>query len=187
MSERSYEEDRAHEKAIMPRVKDLVAEVFFPDRVDNATEYLDQRCATDLVLVSPTGTPQHLAVRVRNYSPYFLRYPDDITLRVRRGSGAKTEYEKICDGFGDLCFYGFQHEGDVPKWRILDLDQLRALLPLALFVDRDNRDGLSTLRAFNLTQWVGLATLIVADSAWPLHENRTQIAARATRRRSRRT
>jgi len=74
--------------------------------------------ATDMV-VSVTGGD--IAVRIRrNQTPF-----RDFTLRSQRISGAKTELQKIRDGFADWYLYAWTDKDIISEWILIDLKILR--------------------------------------------------------------
>lgn len=67
-----------------------------------------------------------IAARVRSEG-YGEKYPWDVTIRVRRDSGATTELAKIMAGLGDWMFYGHVDKRDeLARWFLVDLDVFRA-------------------------------------------------------------
>jgi hypothetical protein len=69
-----------------------------------------------------------IACRVRR-AGYADRYPFEFTIRSHRDTGAKTELEKLVDGWGDWMFYG--HEDGLAsfsRWWLIDLHSWRAAL-----------------------------------------------------------
>lgn len=83
----------------------------------------DQQCATDYVITIDSGD---IACRVRKYH-YWKRFAD-VTLRYRRPSGRKTEFEKIKAGYARWYLYAWREVSWEPKfcaWIFLDLDILR--------------------------------------------------------------
>jgi len=102
--------------------------------VNDATIEEDISRSTDLVLNTIQGK---IAVR--------LRKPDcdyrDLTIRARRDSGAKTELEKIKEGFARWYFYGWvSDKNHIEEYIFVDLNKLRntSLLERTFI---DNKDG----------------------------------------------
>jgi hypothetical protein len=130
-----------------PEAKRILAEHF----IRPATREEDIFEATDLRVFSVA--PLTVAWRHRD-AKYLTRYPHDITIRLARPSGARTEFDKIVDGWGHVFLYTFGDESSlkVVAWRLIDLDALRAQMikgPALRYVDCPNPDGSSVLRAYN--------------------------------------
>ena len=99
----------------------------------------DQQRATDLVITVLGGD---VAVRIRR-TKYISRFRD-LTIRAWRASGAKTELQKIKEGFGRWYLYGWSDDQDkLYDWMLVDCDVLRTsgLLEKPLIMNRDNRSG----------------------------------------------
>ena len=75
---------------------------------------------------------------------FFLRF-HGFTIRSSRDSGAKTELEKIVDGFGDWMFYGHSDESEtgISRWMVINLASLMAALirDKAPWKKKSNSDG----------------------------------------------
>ncbi len=84
---------------------------------------LDIKQATDLVC----WNAGNLAIACRIRKPVRPEYRNHFTLRSAVASGAKTELEKIREGYGDWFFYGVSNEAetDFDKWMIIDLKVFR--------------------------------------------------------------
>lgn len=65
-----------------------------------------------------------LAARVRRWR-YFLRYGRQLTIRLSRPTGAKTEYAKIKSGMGDWYLYAYEKQGRLEAWLFIDLHIFR--------------------------------------------------------------
>jgi hypothetical protein len=129
-----------------------------------ATWEEDVQEASDIVLSAPERA-ERIAARLRDFEgktpkgvPYWPTYSDESTLReTRPKSGAKTELEKILDGWGDLFFYGFAPKrlagegGRIMAWRLMDLHVFREHVEKTGHVpgySRSNGDGSSDFRVF---------------------------------------
>lgn len=68
-----------------------------------------------------------VTIRVRNHK-YLDQFPDDITIRYARPSGAPTEFERIMSGDHRYMLYGFASADDsrLVAYTILDLRVIRA-------------------------------------------------------------
>lgn len=92
------------------------------------TLHQDQCEVGDLVL--RTRSDFSIGVRIRAASTS-RRYWDQFTIRYDRyATGAKTEFAKIVEGFGDWFFYGIRSERppSFQRWTVIDLNQFRAFL-----------------------------------------------------------
>jgi hypothetical protein len=112
--------------------------------IDVAPQELDVKEATDLVgdYSFQTKGGVRIAARIRSYEKYFRSYPHDVTFRLWRDSGARTEWEKIFkDGHGDWFWYGFGDEhGAVQDWHLLNLHGMRRHIEEFRYVDHSNRN-----------------------------------------------
>jgi hypothetical protein len=115
----AWERDKIEADRYMPEVKRLLAEYLLIE----APFEDDALKATDLKLI--IAKDLRIAVRVRR--PSYEKYWGEFTLRSRRDSGAKTEFKKVMEGFGDLFFYGLRSEDDgaLAHWVICDLSKFR--------------------------------------------------------------
>lgn len=120
---------------------------FPPYSVVRATPEQDQQMVADLVL--PNG--EFVAVRTRD-EYYFSRYPNDVTFRSARASGAETEVSKLLRGLGCWWFYAFKAEEGIAflQWTLIDLTGVRSVLNHC--VDIANIDGETSFRVVNLHQ-----------------------------------
>lgn len=119
----SYSEDRKWGDRFLPAARQIVG----PRLLVPAPFEEDAREATDLMVLRANDI--RVAVRIRRPG-YARRFPDQFTLRYDRPSGAKTEYEKIMQGFGNLMLYGHalrgrEEAGELEQWLLIDLDALR--------------------------------------------------------------
>lgn len=114
---------------------------------------------TDLIVLKMEAV--RIACRVRSHK-YFQRYPQDITIRSGRPSGAKTELTKIIEGWGDYFFYGFsdEQEQSLVAWRLCDLGAFRLFFNRYIVMNKGempgavkvNKDGSSDFLAFNAAE-----------------------------------
>ncbi len=118
----------------------------------------DQERNTDLMVLRMDSI--RVGCRVRKYQ-YFLKWPNDFTIRAGRPSGTKTELTKILEGWGRYLFYGFSDADELHlhAWRLIDLNIFRIWFNRAIVkldkgelpgTSKDNSDGSSEFRAFNL-------------------------------------
>lgn len=95
--------------------------------IEIASEHLDQKEATDLLLTCPTRfSSAHYAVRVRRHH-YLAEFGYQFTIRSRSANGGQTELEKIMEGKGDLMLFAFAGPKSIgfSKYTIIDLNVFR--------------------------------------------------------------
>lgn len=85
----------------------------------------DRERNTDLIVLS-LGE-MRIGVRLRDFNRYYKAYGNQFTIRSRGRNGARTELQKIVDGWGHYFFYGFGDEdaGLIKAWAICRLDVFR--------------------------------------------------------------
>lgn len=119
----SYSADRSWSDQFIPSIKDIVG----PRLLNVSSDVVDRQQAADLVVLRGDGDIT-VACRIRRFG-YADRFPDDVTIRSGRDTGAKTELAKIIEGFGSWFFYGHQSargSAEIGLWWLLDLDAFRA-------------------------------------------------------------
>ncbi|NCC68746.1 MAG: hypothetical protein EOM14_11245 [Clostridia bacterium] len=116
-----YAEDREWSDLYLPAVKRIIG----PLLLEETSFEVDTRQAADLIVLK--ARHMMIAARVRRFG-YADRYPWEFTIRSHRDSGAKTELQKIVDGFGDWMFYGHAGimPGEIDRWFVIDLAKFRA-------------------------------------------------------------
>jgi len=146
----------------IPAIKQAVG----PYLLATAPLEVDRHEATDLIVLRNTG--QSIAARVRRGN-YWQRFQHQITIRVKRDSGSRTEFRKIAEGFGDLFFYAFASPGDDPSfasWKLIDLKAFRGHLILNCEQiktgEQDNGDG-TYFRWFDLRSFPDSPKLVIAS------------------------
>jgi hypothetical protein len=120
----SYADDRKWADRYIPVIKRIVG----PHLLSPAPLEVDQQQAADLIVLR--ARDMTIACRVRRPG-YAKKWPYDITIRSRRHSGAKTEFAKIVDGWGDWMFYGhaqYSEQIGFSRWYLIDLAALRAAM-----------------------------------------------------------
>lgn len=95
----SYKDDATLEVRFSRTIRAILGLQFF-----TRDTWADQQEGTDFAIFR--ADPIRVAVRLRRHK-YFLRYPNDITVRWSRPSGADTEIHKISKGLVDAMLYGF--------------------------------------------------------------------------------
>ena len=143
-----YETDRAWSDRHIPAIKKIIGGYL----LDVASAEVDQRQATDLVIIKDAG--RQIACRVRRPG-YSDRWPLDFTIRSHRDSGAETELSKMRRGWGDWYFYGHSDNRAPPnieRWFLLDLDVWRKHERNQNAPDKSNRDG-TYFRVYRVTDF----------------------------------
>ena len=160
----SYTEDREWSDARILRVKEIVGSHL----LDVTPDEIDQQQAADLMVL--TARDMKIAVRLRR--PGFAeRFRYQFTVRAHRDSGARTELEKIVNGWGDWMFYGHTDGDDIPLWWLIDLNAFRAALirqsrnaQTLDCGDMPNGDG-TFFKWFDLRSFPQSPPILVASSA----------------------
>lgn len=133
-----YDADRRWSDAFIPAIKKIVG----PLLLEESSFEVDTQQAADLVVMN--ARDKTIACRVRRCG-YADRYGYEFTIRAKRDTGAKTELEKIVDGFGDWMFYGHAAEDgmNVSRWMVISLPALRAAIirKQAVPIKQSNGDG----------------------------------------------
>lgn len=112
----NYSSDRAWSDRFIEEIRGIVG----PRLLIPAPLERDMHEAADLIILR--ARDMTIACRVRRPG-YAHEYPWDITLRSQRDSGAKTELQKLREGWGDWMFYGHsdQEERSIERWFLIDL------------------------------------------------------------------
>lgn len=165
-TKRSYLEDKQWEESWLPYAMKLINPAVF---LRQAPLFNDQKQVTDVMI---SVRDLRIGVRIR-YPEHFDNYKHEVTIRCHRDSGAKTEWQKILDGNGDLFFYGFanpgwQHVRCIRRYTLFSLHAIRRVyasgqcpkLPTI-----DNRDG-TYFHPLDVSQWNRLDGKFVVDSNW---------------------
>jgi hypothetical protein len=152
MEMKQWEIDKRWSDKFILEIKKILGERF----IGESSKEEDQMRNTDLIVLKLE--PLRFACRIRKYA-YFEKYPDDITIRTNRPSGAETELAKILSGWGDFFFYGFSNfdETMLHKWKIIDLKKFRLWFSRELVkqkgimpgIKKTNSDGSSNFIAIN--------------------------------------
>ena len=137
----------------IPEIKSILGQTL----IGEASVEDDQLRNTDLIVLSLKAL--RIGCRIRKHN-YYLKYPNDFTIRYSLPSRTPTEFDKIMAGWGDYLFYGFSDvkEKNLILWRLIKLERFRAYV--AWFArenggkhpgcSKPNGDGSSTFRAFNI-------------------------------------
>jgi hypothetical protein len=159
----AYAENREWSDQFIPTIKQIVG----PYLLEPAPFALDVSEATDLIVFQ--ARDMRIAARVRR-NEYANKFPWQFTIRSRVASGAKTEFAKIVEGWGDWLFYGFAYDGDggIQRWMLVDLHALRAALILRTkgcprHDEVPNGDG-TYFRWFDVRSFPATHPILVASS-----------------------
>lgn len=160
-----YQTDKDWSDSKIEAVKTIVG----PHLLRTSTFFEDTKQAADLLVLRAGGIT--VACRSRR-SRYAGQFPDQFTIRTFRPSGAKTEYQKILEGWGDWFFYG--HDGDsnagFDPWWLIDLNCFRCQVKTGKVTPREEklnpRDG-TKFFAFWLRDFKPVPPLLVAQSQKP--------------------
>lgn len=154
----NYSADRRWSDGFIPAIKRIVG----PLLLEESSFEVDTQQAADLVVLN--ARDKTIACRVRR-NGYADRYGYEFTIRAKRDSGAKTELEKIVDGFGDWMFYGHAEKDDcsILRWVVISLPALRAAIirKQANVIQKSNGDGTHFV-AFDVRELPG--SCVIASS-----------------------
>lgn len=141
----AVEHDLRLERRFSPTLKAILGNQFI---VQDSAE--DTRGGTDFVVW--TLSALRVAVRLRTH-PFFVRYPNQFTIRWSRPSGIDTEIHKIRQGLVDYFLYGFvdETEAHIIAYFIGDLSIFRHLNPKPLDIKWNDPPD-SQLAIYNLSQ-----------------------------------
>ena len=101
---------------------------------------MDRNQATDFLTFTIKNIK--VACRLRTYN-YYLKYPDEFTIRSELYSGNKTELQKIREELVDYIFYGFvdENENKIIRYFIGDLDIFRKYEQTIKYEKQINKDA----------------------------------------------
>lgn len=157
----SYLKDREWSDVFIKRAMHIMCEaapkwMSVESRV--APEIEDQEHATDFLVLKRQDV--RAACRIRRYHAWMWDKRDrDFTLRCWRKTGAKTELEKIIEGWADYLFYGFSTAdgSDIHAWAIGDLDCFRKAWAGGYHGQyHENKGGTTGFRSFKWLAYPGL-------------------------------
>ena len=152
---KDWKKDKRWSDKFLPEIKQICG-IYL---IGEAPAEEDQQRNTDLIVLKMEAV--RIACRIRR-NEYFVRYPDDITIRSDRPSGNVTELAKIISGWGDYMFYGFSDikELKLCDWKLCDLKVFRTWFATKIIknegvlpgVEKNNYDGSSDFRAFDINK-----------------------------------
>jgi hypothetical protein len=162
----SYRSDRKWSDRFLPAIKGIVG----PYLLEESSYEVDTQQASDLVVMQAGAVS--IACRIRRQG-FADRYTHEFTVRAMRETGAKTELEKVIDGWADWMFYGHVEDAARPGlgfslWHLIDLRAWRAHLIRRPEILRDaptipNGDG-TYFKAFDLTTFDGDPPILIASN-----------------------
>lgn len=148
-----YQQDKRWSDRFLPEIKSILGQHL----IGAASLEEDRKRNTDLIVLKMEAV--RIACRVRKYE-YYVRYPDEFTIRASRPSKQKTELTKIVEGWGRFFFYGFadEHEQRLYAWSLCDLNVFRIWFQRYLAAHggktpgefKSNHDGSSSFGVFHL-------------------------------------
>lgn len=142
-----WKQDKRWSDKFLPPIKRILGEHLIAEPPVEEDQFRN----SDLMVLNLNSI--RVGCRVRRHS-YLERYGSQFTIRAERGSGSKTELQKIVEGWGDYLFYGFSNESetDICRWVLVDLYALRWHLFRHFRGDKhlmSNHDGSSRFAAIN--------------------------------------
>ena len=162
-----YETDKRWSDRFLPEIKSILGGVLLTE----GSFEEDAKRNSDLLVLHMQAV--RIGCRVRRY-PYFLKYPNDFTIRTVRKSGNMTELAKVLSGWGDYFFYGFSDEkeerliywlvGDFKIFRLWHSMELGKCVPgNGPGREKKNSDGSSDFRAYNKNIVLKSGPFIIAE------------------------
>ncbi len=155
----NWQHDKKWSDKFIPQIKQIVG----PKLLVPSSLEVDQKESADLVVL--TGRNITVACRIRSYG-YLPRFYHQFTIRSQRDSGAKTELQKMTDGYGDWMFYAHSNrqENDFDLWWLLDLWSWRGHQNKNIISgDCHNGDG-THFKWFDIRSFKGQPKLVVDSS-----------------------
>lgn len=155
-----YSRDRDFSDRFIPQITTIVG----PHLLCPASFEQDCREACDLTILR--GRDMTIACRIRR--PGYLKFARQFTIRSERETGAKTELQKIIEGFGDWLFYGHATAdfSSIVPWMLINLSAFRAHLILNLKTirrgDQPNGDG-THFRFYDVDSFPADPPLLIAE------------------------
>ena len=152
---KDWKEDKEWVDLFEPKIKEICGRIF----ITTAPRRLDIEEATDLLVLEIK--PLTIACRVRRHNYYFqFDNKNEFTIRKTRPSGYKSEFAKICEGWGDYYFYAFSNGYENGSgFRLYTLFNLKVFRREWIFnnwkkhlrfKEMKNKDGSSNFYAFKI-------------------------------------
>lgn len=157
---KNWKEDHLWARPLLAKVKQILGMVFFTE----PPEEEDQERNTDLWILRLRRkfTDCRVAVRIRRFEQFMKPgYGNEFTIRSSRPSGAKTELQKMLDGWAQYFFYGFanKHATNFQKYTLADLHWITCWIKHYQVehselpgIEMPNPDGSSKFRVFTWGQ-----------------------------------
>lgn len=153
----SYTEDRVWSDTFLDQVKEIIGRHVV--HISSFEE--DTKLGFDLIIKGE----KKIAVRLRRFG-FYNKYPNDITIRKSRPSGAPTELQKIMDGDVDWMLYGHLSASNIfiEHYYLINLDHFRTHLvknkSLIKCEKKVNCDG-TVFCAFDITSFPDDPNIII--------------------------
>lgn len=178
MSTECYRIDRAWGDLWLPFVMDVIPAKHL---LKVSSEEKDRQCVSDLDsrLFDKIVEVHNITIAVRMRRPHhydIANRKNEITIRCRRETGAKTEWTKIVDdGWGDLLFYGFANPAwelvpCIRQWTLISLRAIRRIVRsnrCPILNEIPNGDYPRTwFYALKIQQWASLDHKFLVDCNW---------------------
>ena len=156
----SWTDDKRWSDKFMPEIKQILGMYLIGEPP------VEEDCErnTDLIVLKMEAV--RIACRIRR-NEYFQRYPEEITIRMKRPNGSKTELTKIIEGWGDYFFYGFadENESHLCAWKLCKLNIFRLWFNQQLFINKglipgilkpnsDNSSSFLAIKADNIKNFI---------------------------------
>jgi len=160
----SVQKDWSFSDRFLPSIRKIVG----PRLLETASLEVDRNHATDLVVMRAKNLMIACRVRRPNFGAAFV---NQFTVRSNRGSGMKTELDKIIEGYGDWMLYGFaedDHSEALAHWSLIDLHAFRAHLIKSPDVLKTGEHTLAegtSFRWFDLRSFPNSPSILIASSA----------------------
>lgn len=161
-----YEQERAWSDQFNDEIRRIIGAQLM--QVASSDE--DMQHNTDFFVVNCAG--KRVASRMRRLSKF--GFSDDFTIRTKRTpDAAKTEWDKLIEGWGDWLFYGFgECDGGHPvirHYRIADLEVLRREFGKRPAVFRNIQHNPDGRTSFRYIRWGDMPFdfIVATSSGWP--------------------
>jgi len=131
-----WQSDKAWSDAYLPTIKAILGQCL----IGEASREDDQERNTDLIVLRMNAV--RIACRLRRQE-FATKYGNEFTIRLSRPSGAKSEFTKVVEGWGDYIFYGFAAESPpiITRWFVGDLKVLRLAIVRYMYANSGHLPG----------------------------------------------
>lgn len=119
LNKRDWKLDKKWSDRFLPEIKEILGRKFIGEIPKEDKEH-----NTDLMIINSSNL--RVSCRVRSFD-YYKKFKHEFTIHSERETLAKTEFEKIMMGWGDVFFYGFsdKEEEKLLAWALIDLRVFR--------------------------------------------------------------